>query len=152
MKSYLKYVNAFRIYILGFLIMNVCTSCQVFKANSNMITVTEASYCKTFGGQGRSRSINFDVKTEESLALVDAIYWLEIDGFKIDLKLHQDKEKSQLIGFYTENRPSREANFESHSLFDKIPFTDIVLKIKKPKEISDVLINKLKNKPTKYYP
>lgn len=117
-----------------------------------MLTITEASYYKTFGGQGRSRNLNFEINPKESLALLDAIYWLEIDGFKVDLKLHQKGEKSLLIGFYTEYRSSREKDYEKNSLFDKVPFKDIMLKVQKSDETLNIAISELTNKPTKYYP
>lgn len=152
MKSYLKFFSTIRILLLSIFLLFTNASCQIFKAKSNMVTIKEASFYKTFGGQGRSRSINFELRTEESLASLDALYWLEVDGFKVDLKVHQDGDISQLLGYYTENRPSREVDFDKHGLFDKVPFTEVVLKIKKPEETVDVIVNKLTNKPTKYYP
>lgn len=152
MKFYLNYINVLKIGIIGFLILIICSSCQVFKSNTKMLTITEASYCKTFGGQGRSRSMNFELSAKESLAQIDAIYWLEIDGFKVDLKLHHELNQTKLVGFYNEYRSSREVNFDENSLFDKEPFTDIILKISKTESTEDISIKTIENKPTKYYP
>lgn len=152
MKFYLKFTHLLNVCIFGLFALNIFSSCQIFKANSDMITITEASYYKTFGGQGRSRNLNFEITPKESLALIDAIYWLEVDGFKVDLKLHQKGDDSLLIGYYTEYRSSREKDYDANSLFNKVPFTDVVLKVQKSDETIDITIKELKNKPTKYYP
>lgn len=152
MKFYLKLTSILSVCVVGCLLISLLTSCQVFKKNSDLITIVEASYYKTFGGQGRSRNINFELKTKESLALIDAIYWLEVDGFKVDLKIHQKGEESKLLGYYTEYRASREVDFDDNSLFDKIPFENTVLKVKQSEKTESIRINKLENKPAKYYP
>ncbi len=152
MKYYLNSSNIIIICIVGFLLTTILVSCKVFKGKVQLVSIEEASYYKTFGGQGRSRNINFELVPKESLGLLDAIYWLEVDGFKVDLKLHQDGENSKLLGYYTEYRTSREVDFEKNSLFDKIPFTNVDLKVKQTKETTTIVINNIENKPAKYYP
>lgn len=152
MKFYHKCISVLTLGILGVLLMFLCSSCKVFKTNSTMLTIEQAAFYKTFGGQGRSRNINFELITKESLALIDAKYSLEVDGFKVELKIYQEGEKSKLLGYYTENRASREVEYDKHSLFDKIPFTNIKLKVKEEDKTTDISIDKIENKPTKYYP
>ena len=152
MKSYRKLIRLSTLGILGCLMLVLNTSCKVFKSNSNMISVEEASFYKTFGGQGRSRNINFEISTKESLALMDALYALEVDGFNIDLKVHQEGDKSKLLGYYTEYRQSREIDFDKDGLFNKIPFSSVVLKVKQGEKVTDIDIQNLESKPTKYYP
>ncbi len=152
MKFYLKYKYILTVCALGFMLMSLCSSCKVFKTNTNMITVEKSAFYKTFGGQGRSRNINFEIFTKESLALIDALYSLEVDGFNIDLKVHQEGDSFKLLGYYTEYRESREIDFDRNGLFNKIPFSNIVLKIKQEEKITDIVITKIESKPAKYYP
>jgi len=113
-------------YILLFVGIFMMFSCHSLSQNNKKNKVSELTYTKSIGGQGRSRQITFELFFEsESFKVAEYTkYNLELYGKTIKLQAY----KNHLIGYYQEFRDSRDMPYAiENSLFDRQEITKVTL-------------------------
>lgn len=153
MKLYLNPLNSILI-IIGFIVVSfTMLSCKSTSKTKLEVGVTDAFYYKSFGGQGRSRHLNFELYIEQNQELSDEEYWLDFKSVKLKLKKHNQNGNVVLKGQHTEYKTGRDKPWpQENNLFDKIPFNEVSLNIINKNKTKRIQIKEFKTKQPVYYP
>lgn len=141
-------MNKYILLVIGLFTM---FSCHSLSQNNKKNKVSELTYTKSIGGQGRSRQITFELFFESESFKMDELteYSLELHGQSIKLKTF----KNHLIGHYQEFRDTRDKPYNiKNSLFDLEEITDARLITETNNKKNETEIHKITEKKTIFNP
>lgn len=150
------YPNSLQVVLLtvGLVFMSLLLfSCKSSSQNISKNMVSEAYYYKSFGGQGRSRTLNFEIVLKEEIKGRDQEFWLHFKSSKVKLRKSIVENVVLLKGHFTEHKKRRDEPWnETDNLFAEIPFNKAKLIIKDQENDKTIVIDSFKSKKTVYHP